>query len=145
MCSCGKAIVPIHGLNRAPPGVVPANTSLVSQLCRAGMHLIQSPLAPPCDCVILWPMELRHLRSFVAVADKLSFTKAAQKLRIAQPALSRQVRQLEEELGVKLLERSRRAVALTGAGSAFLCEARALLQQSEQAVRMAQTAGQPGR
>ena len=90
-------------------------------------------------------MELRHLRYFVAVADKLSFTKAAQKLRVAQPALSRQVRQLEDELGVKLLERSRRAVALTDAGSAFLCEARALLLQSEQAVRMAQTAGQPGR
>src|SRR5712671_6335041 len=127
MCSCSKAIVPVHGLNGALPGVVPANTSLVSQLCRAGMHLIQSPLAPPCDCVILWPMELRHLRSFVAVADKLSFTKAAQKLRIAQPALSRQGRQLEEELGVKLLERNHHAVRLTEAGKAFWLEAVALL------------------
>jgi len=83
-------------------------------------------------------MELRHLRYFVAVADQLSFTKAAQELRVAQPALSRQIRQLEEEMGVKLLERNRRAVALTQGGAAFLSEARAVLRQSENAVRMAQ-------
>src|SRR5437879_140384 len=68
-------------------------------------------------------VELRHLRYFVAVAEHLSFTKAAGKLRVAQPVLSRQVRQLEDELGVKLLERNRRSVALTDAGSAFLAEA----------------------
>src|SRR5438876_130356 len=91
------------------------------------------------------PMELRHLRYFAAVAEKLSFTKAAQKLRVAQPALSRQIRQLEEELGVKLLERNRRQVALTEPGTAFLAEARAILQQSEQAVRLAQATSQSSR
>src|SRR3954467_8205862 len=82
-------------------------------------------------------MELRHLRYFAAVADELNFTKAASKLHVAQPALSRQIRQLEAELGVKLLERNRRGVQLTAAGTAFWAEASALLKQSEQAVRVA--------
>ena len=88
-------------------------------------------------------MELRHLRYFVAVAAGLNFTKAAQKLRVAQPALSRQVRQLEDELGVRLLERSSRGVQLTEAGKAFLTEAGALLEQSEKAIRVAQQSGKP--
>ena len=83
-------------------------------------------------------MELRHLRYFAGVADELNFTRAARKLRVAQPALSRQIRQLEEELGVRLLERTPRGVRLTNAGKAFLGEARALLRQSEEAVRVAQ-------
>jgi len=82
-------------------------------------------------------MELRHLRYFDAVAAELSFTRAAQKLRVAQPALSRQIRQLEEELGVKLLERNHHTVRLTDAGKAFWLEAVALLKQSEKAVRVA--------
>ena len=82
-------------------------------------------------------MELRHLRYFDAVAAELSFTRAAQKLRVAQPALSRQIRQLEEELGVKLLERNHHTVRLTDAGKAFWLEAVALLKQSDQAVRVA--------
>jgi DNA-binding transcriptional LysR family regulator len=86
-------------------------------------------------------MELRHLRYFVGIADELSFTKAAQKLRVAQPALSRQIRQLEDEIGVRLFERDRRAVRLTGAGTAFLTEARAVLAQSARAVRLAQSTG----
>jgi DNA-binding transcriptional LysR family regulator len=86
-------------------------------------------------------MELRHLRYFVCVADELSFTRAARRLRVAQPALSRQVRQLEEELGVKLLERDSRGVRLTGAGRAFRAEAGALIEQSEQAVRVARASG----
>ncbi len=86
-------------------------------------------------------MELRHLRYFQGVAEALSFTKAAQALRVAQPALSRQIRQLEDELGVKLLERNARRVALTEAGRAFLKEASVLLKQSEQAVRVAQQIG----
>jgi DNA-binding transcriptional LysR family regulator len=89
-------------------------------------------------------MEIRHLNYFVQVARELNFTKAAQKLRVAQPALSRQVRQLEEELGVQLLERHHRGVRLTEAGQAFFTEACALLQQSEQAIRVAQQTGRIG-
>src|SRR5262249_53549106 len=63
---------------------------------------------------------------------------------VAQPALSRQIRQLEDELGVRLLERTQRGVVLTEAGQAFLTEACALLKQSEQAVRVAQQTGKPG-
>ena len=89
-------------------------------------------------------MELRHLRYFVGVAQELNFTRAAQILRVAQPALSRQIRQLEEEVGVVLLERNRRGVRLTMAGKAFLAEALALLEQSEQAIRVAQETNQAG-
>jgi len=84
-------------------------------------------------------MELRHLRYFVAVAEELSFTRAAGKLRVAQPALSRQIRQLEEELGAPLFERNRRATSLTSSGAAFLKDARALLDHAEQAIKSART------
>ena len=87
-------------------------------------------------------MELRHLRYFATVASELNFTRAAAKLRVAQPALSRQIRQLEDELGVALLTRTSRGVQLTAAGSAFLAEARELLTHSERAMRAArQTEG----
>jgi DNA-binding transcriptional LysR family regulator len=89
-------------------------------------------------------MELRHLRYFAAVAGELTFTRAAQKLHVAQPALSRQIRQLEDELGVPLLERSHHAVRLTKAGRAFLAETLDLLRQSEQAIRIARKSGEPG-
>jgi DNA-binding transcriptional LysR family regulator len=82
-------------------------------------------------------MELRHLRYFVAVAEELSFTRAARKLRVAQPALSRQVRQLEDELGTTLFERNRRETSLTMSGAEFLKEAVALLAHADQAVRTA--------
>ncbi len=82
-------------------------------------------------------VELRHLRYLVAVADGLSFTRAARALRVAQPALSRQIRQLEEEIGVTLFERNSRRVSLTEAGRAFLAEARGVLERSEEAVRAA--------
>ena len=82
-------------------------------------------------------MELRHLRYFVTVAELLNFTKAAAKLRVAQPSFSRQIRDLEEELGVSLLERSSRFVRLTEAGKAFATEARAVLQHAEAAARTA--------
>jgi DNA-binding transcriptional LysR family regulator len=78
-------------------------------------------------------MDLRHLRYFVAVAELLNFTKAAAQLRVAQPALSRQIRDLEDHLGVPLLERTPRFVRLTDAGAAFLLEARAVLARAEQA------------
>jgi LysR family transcriptional regulator, benzoate and cis,cis-muconate-responsive activator of ben and cat genes len=84
-------------------------------------------------------VELRHLRYFIAVADELNFTKAAQKMRVAQPALSRQIRQLEEEMGVTLLDRNQRSVRLTEAGKAFLVEARSLVTHSEQVIKAAQS------
>lgn len=83
-------------------------------------------------------VELRHLRYFVAIATDLNFTRAAQQLHVAQPALSRQIRQLEGEMGVQLFERDRRRVSLTRAGTAFLEEARTILAHSAQAVSLAQ-------
>jgi DNA-binding transcriptional LysR family regulator len=75
-------------------------------------------------------VELRQLRYFIAVAERLSFSKAAQHLHITVPPLSRQVRQLEEEFGVQLFVRDRRNVALTDAGRALLREAKILVTQS---------------
>lgn len=86
-------------------------------------------------------IDLRHLRYFIAVAGERSFRGAAERLHISQPPLSRQIRQLEEELGVDLLERGKGGVTLTAAGSAFLPEAQRTLEQAERAVRAAQSAG----
>ncbi len=82
-------------------------------------------------------MELRHLRYFVAVAEAENVSRAALKLHVSQPALSRQIRDLEDELGFLLLERSAKSVRLTEAGRAFLIEARAVLQRAEEAVKAA--------
>ena len=80
-------------------------------------------------------MELRHLRYFVAVAEMENVSRAAtQKLHVAQPSLSRQIRDLEDEVGVPLFERTARSVRLTHAGRAFLDEARAILKHTEDAV-----------
>jgi DNA-binding transcriptional LysR family regulator len=76
-------------------------------------------------------MELRQLAYFVAVVDEAHFTRAAERLRIAQPAVSQQIRRLEAELGERLLHRDRRRVALTSAGEALLPYARAALAQAE--------------
>jgi DNA-binding transcriptional LysR family regulator len=85
-------------------------------------------------------MELRHLRYFIAVAEYLNFSKAAQQLHIAQPPLSRQIRQLEEDIGVTLFVRTKRRVELTRAGQVFLDEARKLVVQAGHATEAARYA-----
>src|SRR5712691_7285807 len=79
-------------------------------------------------------MELRHLRYFLAVGEALNFTRAAAQLRVAQPALSRQVQDLEDEIGVDLLRRSPRGVTLTAEGKLFLDEVRELLKRADESV-----------
>jgi DNA-binding transcriptional LysR family regulator len=85
-------------------------------------------------------MELRHIRSFVAVAEELHFGRAAARVHIVQPALSRQIRALEQEMGLRLFERDRRRVALTPAGAVLLDEARLLLEHVARAVETARRA-----
>jgi DNA-binding transcriptional LysR family regulator len=82
-------------------------------------------------------MELRHLRYFVAAAEEQNITRAAVKLHVSQPPLSRQIRNLEDELGIALFVRNANAVRLTDAGRAFLAEARIILQRVEAAAQMA--------
>jgi len=79
-------------------------------------------------------MELRHLRYFVAVAEAENVSRAALKLHVSQPALSRQIRDLEDDLGFLLLERTAKSVTLTEAGRVFLTESQAVLQRTEEAV-----------
>ena len=91
-------------------------------------------------------MELRHLRYFIAVAETGSLTEAAKRrLYTSQPSLSRQIRDLENQVGVELLSRSVHGVELTAAGSAFLDHARLALMQVDAAVQTARTAAQPAK
>ena len=85
-------------------------------------------------------MELRHLRYFVAVAEEQNISRAALKLHVSQPGLSRQVRDLEDEIGFSLFERSAKSVRLTEAGKVFLIETRGVLQRAADAVDRARTA-----
>ncbi|GHO94018.1 LysR family transcriptional regulator [Reticulibacter mediterranei] len=87
-------------------------------------------------------IELRHLRYFAAVAQELHFSRAAEKLLIAQPALSQQIRQLERIVGARLFERNRHSVTLTNAGQVFLKEILPILEQVENAIKSAQEAHQ---
>jgi DNA-binding transcriptional LysR family regulator len=86
-------------------------------------------------------IELRHLQSFVTLADELHFGRAAQRLRIAQPALSQQIQRLERELSVQLLHRTSRSVELSVAGVALLASARGLLADARRAVDTTRRAG----
>ena len=83
-------------------------------------------------------MELRHLRYFVAVGEEEHFGRAAQRLRVAQPALSRQIQDLEREIGFTLFDRLSRGVKISSAGRLFLEEARRILQQLNEATERAQ-------
>lgn len=87
-------------------------------------------------------MDIRHLRSFCVLAEQLHFTKAALLLNVAQPALSHQIRQLEEELGTQLVERTNRRVRLTAAGEIFRTRVAGILQQLDQAARETTRIGQ---
>ena len=82
-------------------------------------------------------MELRHLRYFITVAEELNFSKAALKLYTAQPSLSQQIKDLEEDVGVRLLNRTKRKVELTEEGAVFLEQARLTIAQAEKAINMA--------
>src|SRR6266536_2182991 len=80
-------------------------------------------------------MELRHLRYFVAVGEEQHYGRGAKRLRVAQPALSRQIQDLEEEIGFKLFDRLSRGVKVSAAGKVFLEDARRVLQQVEEATK----------
>jgi len=93
------------------------------------------------------PLELRHLTSFIAVAERKSFVHAAEHLHLSQPAVTAQIQRLEEELGVQLLDRNRRSVRLTPAGETFLTGARATLESANDAILATQRVarGETGR
>ena len=95
-------------------------------------------LPQPCFRGMIRPMELKYLKSIVAVADEGSITSAARRLRIGQPALTRQLQALESEIGSSLLERNSRGILLTEAGTAFAKDARAILEATDAAVGAAQ-------
>ncbi|HYY27492.1 MAG TPA: LysR substrate-binding domain-containing protein [Chthoniobacterales bacterium] len=83
-------------------------------------------------------MKIRHLEYFVAAAEELNFTHAADRLHVSQPPFSKQIRDLEGELGIELFDRQRKGVALTPAGKAFLVDARRILEDCEASIRKAQ-------
>src|SRR5215467_4235211 len=92
------------------------------------------------DPVTIAAMELRHLRYFIGAAEDLSFTKTAKRLRVTQPSLSRQIRQLEQEAGVPFFTRHSGGVHITDAGRVFLAEARAVIERADRALHIARRA-----
>src|SRR5882724_10319109 len=82
-------------------------------------------------------MELRHLRYFIAAAEEENVSRAALKLRVSQPGISRQIKDLEDEIGFQLFERSAKSLKLTEAGKFFLTEAKSILQRADDAVKNA--------
>src|SRR4029077_10206809 len=98
-----------------------------------------------CRAGILGPaVELRHLRYFVAAAETENVSRAALKLHVSQPTLSRQIRDLEDEIGFQLFESTAKSVSLTNGGRFFLNDARALLKQADEAVKKAHSVAHPG-
>ena len=89
-------------------------------------------------------MKFRHLEYFVAAAEELNFTHAADRLHVSQPPFSKQIHDLEGELGMEFFERRRKGVALTPAGKSFLIDARRILEDCEASIRKG-PADQPGR
>src|SRR4249920_2603327 len=91
-------------------------------------------------------MDLRHFRYFQAIAEELSFSGAARRLNVVQPALSRAIKELEAELGVELFARTRRVVSLTAAGKALLADTALMFERLDQTVRRVRraAAGQTG-
>lgn len=121
---------------------IPSNTFELPLRCANGIvspHVCPRAYRPVSR---FGPIEFRHLRYFVAVVESKSFRAAAQHLHVSQPPLTRQVQQLEDLLGLKLLVRQPRGVETTTAGAVFYEEARNLLLLAEQAVDRAQTAAQ---
>ena len=105
--------------------------------CRFHANLPLCPMYPG--------VELRLLRYVVAVAEELHFSRAAEKLHVAQPSLSKQIRDLEDEIGIRLFERTKRDVQLTRAGRAFVVEAKEALLHSQRAVHAAKAIQEPDR
>src|SRR6267378_4753074 len=102
--------------------VILPNTLLLGSPCQFGM--------------LVSGMELRHLRYFVAVAEEQSVTRAAARLHVSQPPLSRQIRDLEDEIGVALFDHGAKSVRLTETGKVFLNEARAVVERANEAVHL---------
>src|SRR5260370_12765693 len=118
---------------RSRPGIAENPSEEGLRVCRKTMFLVCIGRAG----IVERAGEVRHLRYFVAVAEMENVSRAALKLHVSQPALSRQIRDLEDEIGFSLLERTAKSVRLTDAGRAFLDNARALLRNADEAVTKA--------
>src|SRR6202161_2998854 len=136
-------------MTQRPPNCVWDNSNHLVRLCRHRLvaRFVHTLLSwDRCLTSMGVEMELRHLRYFVAVADAGSLTVAAQKmLHTSQPSLSRQIRDLEDEVGTPLLTRRARGIDLTPAGRAFLEHARSVLSQVEAATEAARRAAHPAK